>query len=348
MSDERLAELERVRVSLKEGKKRFSAVNEVSFSLTRGRTMGIIGESGCGKTLLCHALLGLLAKDTWEIGGDIRWNKGFSGRDAGFIVQDPASAFDPRMKLWGHFGEMAGVLGLSQRKIREKALWLLCRMGLREPERVLDSFAFELSGGMLQRVMIALALLGNPKLLVADEPTTALDVTTQWEILGLLGELKQEYGLSILLVSHDLNVIQSMAEDICVMYAGYVVEQGRAEAVLRSPGHPYTRGLLASRPAYSKAPIQAMEGRPPGIRESFSGCPFALRCKEVKEICWQSPPPVVRCEVYPLPGDGEKLSDRREPSDRGNLDDGRKANRVFDGNGVHQVRCHRAGEGENR
>lgn len=314
MRDEPLVELEQVRISLKEGKKRFLALNEISFSLTRGRTMGIIGESGCGKTVLCHGLLGLLAKDKWEMGGEIRWNKGLSGRDAGLIVQDPASAFDPRMKLWGHFEEMAGVLGLSRREIRERALWLLRRMGLREPARVLDGFAFELSGGMLQRVMIALALLGNPKLLVADEPTTALDVTTQWEILGLLRELKQEYGLSILLVSHDLNVIRSMAEDICVMYAGYVVEQGQAEAVLQSPGHPYTRGLLASRPACSKAPIQVMEGSPPGIREKLSGCPFAPRCKEAGEICWRlSLPPAVKVK-----------------------------------NRVHQVRCHRADKGEHR
>ena len=307
--------LDKIKISLKEREKRFCAVHGVSFSLFRGRTLGIIGESGCGKTLLCHALLDLLEKDKWEVEGRVCWNPGFSVRDVGMIVQNPASAFDPRMKLSGHFREMAGVLGLSRRKITEEALSLLYRTGIRDPKRVLDSYAFALSGGMLQRVMISLALLGKPKLLIADEPTTALDITTQWEILELLGELKQEYGISILLVSHDLKVIQSMAEDICVMYAGYVVEQGPAEEVLTAPLHPYTRGLLASRPSYSKTQIQAMEGCPPGIRDWILGCPFAPRCGYTRETCHKDCPPLCNC--------GKENTGK-----------------------VHRVRCFLAGKGE--
>ncbi len=284
--------LDKVKISLKERKKCFSAVHGVSFSLFRGRTLGIIGESGCGKTLLCHALLDLLEKDKWKVEGNVCWKPEFSVQDAGIIVQNPVSAFDPRMKISGHFREMAGVLGTSHRKITEEALSLLYRTGIREPKRVLESYAFELSGGMLQRVMIALALLGKPKLLVADEPTTALDVTTQWEIVELLNELKRDDGIGVFLVSHDLKVVQTMAEDICVMYAGYVVEQGTSEQVLTAPLHPYTRGLLASRPAFSKTLIQTMEGCPPGIREVPLGCPFAPRCKQVKAICKKHCPPL--------------------------------------------------------
>lgn len=307
--------LDKVKISLKEKEKRFCAVHGVSFSLFRGRTLGIIGESGCGKTLLCHALLELLEKDKWEMEGRVSWMPGFSIRDAGMIVQNPASAFDPRMKISGHFREMAGVLGLSRRKIMEEGLSLLYRTGIRDPKRVMDSYAFALSGGMLQRAMIALALLGRPKLLVADEPTTALDATTQWEILELLGELKQEYEISVLLVSHDLKMMQNAAEDICVMYAGYVVEQGSAADILTAPLHPYTRGLFASRPSFRKTPMQAMEGCPPGIRDGIWGCPFAPRCGNVRETCQKDCPPLCNWE--------------KENTGK-----------------VHKVRCFLAGKGE--
>lgn len=296
-----LLRLDEVRVSLKEGKNRFAAVKGVSVSVWDGRNLGIIGESGCGKTLLCHCILGLLNRDKWETEGKILFRdhetmtcrnggSGFYGASAGFIAQDPAGAFDPRMTLRSHFLEMAGVLSKSRQEVSERAQVLLVRMGIREPERVLGSYAFQLSGGMLQRVMIALALLGEPRLLIADEPTTALDVTTQWEILGLLDELKKEYGLTVLMVSHDLRVIRSISDDLCVMYAGVVVEQGPASSVLDYPAHPYTKGLLASRPIFSKEAVRVMEGYPPGIKEDIPGCPFAYRCPEVQEPCRKSCP----------------------------------------------------------
>lgn len=283
-----LIRLENLQIKLKEGKNRFCAVNGVSLSLQQGKALGIIGESGCGKTLLCRSLFGILEQEKWEIEGIVRMDR----TNAGFIAQDPAGAFDPRMKLKSHFLEMSGVLSMNRKEILERARHLLDRMGIREPERVLNSYAFQLSGGMLQRVMIALALLGKPDILVADEPTTALDVTTQWEILGLLNELGQEYGLTVLIVSHDLKVIREIADEICVMYAGYVVEQGTVQEVLETPLHPYTRGLLASRPAFSKKTVPAMEGCPPGIREKPPGCPFAPRCAQAAEICHRSCPPL--------------------------------------------------------
>lgn len=301
-----LLQLKDVKVALKDGKRRYAAVKGVTFSIWDGRNMGIIGESGCGKTLLCHSILGLLEQDKWETEGTFLYEgqalpackdggrPGFCGKSANFIAQDPAGAFDPRMRLENHFLEMAGVLPMSRQEIARRAVELLHRMGIREPERVLKSYAFQLSGGMLQRVMIALALLGKPRFLVADEPTTALDITTQWEILDLLGELREEYGLTVLMVSHDLRVIRSTSDDICVMYAGYIVEQGPASAVLERPAHPYTRGLLASRPAFSKAAVQVMEGCPPGIREEILGCPFAPRCSEAVELCRISCPELGR------------------------------------------------------
>ena len=302
-----LLRLDHVRVGLKEGKRCFWAVKGVSFSVHEGRNLGMIGESGCGKTLLCHSILGLLEPDKWETEGTFlvegkeidRGRAGVRpgswGMPVGFIAQDPAGAFDPRMTLGNHFLELAGVLSLNRQELWARAVKLLHRMGIRAPEQVLKSYGFQLSGGMLQRVMIALALLGQPRFLVADEPTTALDVTTQWEILGLLRELKAEFGLTVLIVSHDLRVIRSISDDLCVMYAGYIVVQGPAALVLEHPRHPYTKGLLASRPAFSKKAVRVMEGYPPGIKEEGAGCPFAPRCKEALEQCWHFCPELQTC-----------------------------------------------------
>lgn len=286
--------LKDVRITLKEGKKRYPAVKGVSLSVIPGRNTGIIGESGCGKSLLCHSILGILSQESWETAGEFYYQNrlltegrgggrpGFCGTYAGFIAQDPAAAFDPRMILKKHFTELAGPLGMKRDQILPRAGVLLKQMGIQDPEHVLRSYSFQLSGGMLQRVMIALALIGEPKLLIADEPTTALDATTRMEILKLLKEMK---GLSVLMVSHDLRAVAQIADDIYVMYAGYIVEQGEAAAVLEHPAHPYTRGLLASRPSFSKEPIQVMEGYPPGIHQVTEGCPFAPRCRQAEDRC---------------------------------------------------------------
>lgn len=303
-----LLDLRGVQISLKERRRLYPAVRGVSLSMREGRNLGLIGESGCGKTLLCHSVLGLLDPKKWLVEGEFLFEgkplslgkdggrPGFSGTLAGFIAQDPAEAFDPRMKLKGQFAELLRGLSMDREEILAKARALLSRMELKDPDRVLESYPFQLSGGMLQRVMIAMALMGSPRLLVADEPTTALDATTRSDILELLEELKAEQSLTVLMVSHDLQAVSQIADDICVMYAGYVVEQGEADEVLRSPKHPYTKGLLASWPSFSKEPVPVMEGTPPGILEPVTGCPFAPRCPKAEAACKKAVPELLACK----------------------------------------------------
>lgn len=294
-------------VSLREGKEWIPVVYPMELTVGRGGCTGIIGESGCGKSMLCKAVLGLHAPDKWQVRGEVllgreqvpvtsdRGMDAFRGRRISMILQEPLSAFDSRMTIGAHFLE--GCKRREREKRRLEAVSWLERMYIKEPESVLKRYPFELSGGMLQRVMIALSLLTEPELLIADEPTTALDSTVQKEILWLLTELKKERGLSLLLVSHDLKVISQMADMVYVMYAGHVVEYGPIRALLENPLHPYTRGLFASRPAYAKERLTAMAGRPPRVGElSLSGCPFAPRCSRRGEGCAENLPKLTQAE----------------------------------------------------
>ena len=281
---------------LEKGGWRLPAVRDVSLTVRRGGCTGVIGESGCGKSLTARALLGLLPPGKWAVQGqallgtepvpllDDRGMDRFRGTRMAWIVQDPLSALDPRMTIGAHFTE-----GCPRRRrpaVLAESAELLRRLYLPDPASVLSAYPFQLSGGMLQRVLIALAIRPRPELLLADEPTTTLDCTTQYEIVRILGRLQREEGLSILLISHDLSVISRLADTVYVMYGGEIVEYGDRQAVLERPLHPYTRGLFRARPAFSKEPLSVMEGRPPRLEElAQAECPFRPRCPHAAPGC---------------------------------------------------------------
>lgn len=288
-----LLEVKNLNIYLKKKKERIQAVSNVSFCIEKGKTLGIIGESGSGKSITSYAVMGLLDKKLWDVTGEVYMNgepldykndkimQRIRGSRIALIMQNPMSAFNPVISIGAHFVETINKSGeekKSNEEIKKRALELMGKMRIRDPEAVYKSYAFQLSGGMLQRIMIALALVSEPELLVADEPTTALDLTVQHEIINILHEMQNKYNTSILIVSHDLGVISHLADNIAVMYAGVFMEKGSAEKILRSPCHPYTEGLFASRPAFSKERLSIMPGQPPRLEERGKGCPFYTRC----------------------------------------------------------------------
>ncbi len=277
------------------------AVNHVSFSLHKGQTLGIIGESGSGKSITCLAALGLLDRKRWQVEGDVTLNgeavpyrnndlmSGFRGNRMALIMQNPMSAFNPMISISQHFFETINkdkhMAKKSKAETDRIAVEVLTRMRIREPKTVLKTYAFQLSGGMLQRVMIALALVMEPDVLIADEPTTALDLTIQHEIINLLEEMQRDFGTSILLVSHDLGVISHLASEVAVMYAGNIVERGSLDTITKQALHPYTRGLFSSRPAFSKDRLPVIDGQPPTLKQRSTGCQFRDRCDYRHEDC---------------------------------------------------------------
>ena len=297
---ESILEVHDLQIKLKKDKNNMvPAVDNVSFSMKKGKTLGIIGESGSGKSLTCMGIMGLLDRKIWDIKGSIflegneidisnrKSMSGLCGNKIALIIQNPMSAFNPVITIGAHFYETMNKSGRkkSRKEIEEKAAELLQKMHIRDPHAVLRSYAFQLSGGMLQRIMIALALAVEPDILIADEPTTALDLSVRNEILKILKELQKQYKMTILIVSHDLSVIRELSDDIAVMYAGNFVEYGTADEILKNPEHPYTKGLFMSRPAFSKDRLIMMEGQPPALEERGKGCGFYPRCPVKTEEC---------------------------------------------------------------
>lgn len=300
-----ILEVENLEVDLKRGKERISAVDNVGFSLKKGKTLGIIGESGSGKSLTCMGILGLLNQKQWDVSGDVKLNgevlnyknnklmERVRGNKMALIMQNPMSAFNPVITIGSHFLETMrkpSSPNRTRQEVKQIAIELLQKMRIRDPEAILKSYAFQLSGGMLQRIMIALALAVEPDILIADEPTTALDLTVQHEIIKILKEMQEKYGTAILIVSHDLGVISHLSHEIAVMYAGNFVEKGESKEILSSPRHPYTKGLFASRPDFSKQRLVMMDGQPPTLDERTAGCRFAPRCPYKKAACQQYHP----------------------------------------------------------
>ena len=281
------------------------AADSVSFTLAPGRTLGLVGESGCGKSVTLRALLGILPEPGEVAQGEIR----FEGRDVAqlggrelerlrgsrmsMIFQDPSASLNPVLSVGAQLVEVLRVkVGLGRREAAQRAVELLDRVGIPSPERRVHDYPHQLSGGMRQRVMIALSVATDPVLLLADEPTTALDVTIQDQILALLADLQQETGMAMILVSHDLAVIGQCCHDVAVMYAGKVVERGAVDDVLDSPRHPYTAGLLSAMPdleARGGEPLATIGGQPPDLSDLPPGCPFAPRCRFAQEVCASAP-----------------------------------------------------------
>jgi len=283
-------------------------VESVSFSIMPGEIMSLVGESGCGKSLTAFGIMGLLPDVARIAAGEVRLGGrdlaaldekamlDLRGRDMSIIFQEPFASLNPLMPVGRQVAEsLVRHRGLSRREAEREAIAMLREVGIPDPEARARQYPFELSGGMCQRVMIAMALICRPRLLIADEPTTALDVTIQAQILDLLLRLRDETGTAILLITHDMGVVAETADRVAVMYAGNIVEQAPAEAFFTAQQHPYARLLLqtiprADTPAQSLLPV--IEGRVPDIGQWPAGCRFAPRCPLADDRCRLQPPPL--------------------------------------------------------
>lgn len=281
------------------------AVRGVSFQVQPGELVGIVGESGCGKSVTCKSIIQLLGSNGRITGGSIRFQnedlaqktpaqmRAIRGNQIAMIFQDPMTALNPVLTIGK---QMAEILmrnkGLSKKAAKAAAIAMLEQVGIAGAERRYDQYPHEFSGGMRQRVMIAIALSCNPKLLIADEPTTALDVTVQAQIMTLLNELKREFNTAIIMITHDLGVVAGICDKVLVMYAGRTMEYGKARDVFYQPAHPYSIGLLNAVPRLDAEgeSLLTIPGNPPNLLRLPKGCPFQPRCPHAMEICNSAPP----------------------------------------------------------
>lgn len=283
------------------------ALNGVSFSMNEGEVLGIVGESGSGKSVTAYSIMGLTAYPGKLVGGTIWFNgheidkmtekemRKIRGNEVSIIFQDPMTSLNPVYTIGNQIVEVIRLhTGKSKKEATERARELIELVGITEPEKRLKQYPHELSGGMRQRVMIAIALACEPKLLIADEPTTALDVTIQAQILELMQELRQKLGMSIIMITHDLGVVASMCEKIAVMYAGHIVEYGTTDEIFYNPCHEYTKGLIRSIPKLNVEQTERLipiEGQPVDLLNPPAGCPFAPRCRACMKVCLDRMPP---------------------------------------------------------
>ena len=313
MTAKALIEIEGLRVSFHGDDGRTThAVDGIDLSLAHGATLGLVGESGCGKSVTSLAIMGLLPKHSAEVSGAIRFDgfdllkvsdqtlRDLRGNRLAMIFQEPMTSLNPSFTIGDQIVEtILRHRGGSRRSARERAIELLRRVHIPSPERRIDEYPHKLSGGMRQRVMIAMALACDPRLLIADEPTTALDVTLQAQILDLMRELRAESRAAIILITHDLGVVAEVCDEVAVMYAGEIVERAGVDELFASPQHPYTVGLLGSIPRLDRTTshLATIEGMVPNMTQPPSGCRFAARCPFVSDICLQAPPPLI--EISP-------------------------------------------------
>jgi len=304
---EKLLEIKDERLSFFTPAGEVKALNGVSFSMEEGEVLGIVGESGSGKSVTAYSIMGLTAYPGKLVGGTVRFNgheiekmtekefRKIRGNEVSIIFQDPMTSLNPVYTIGNQIVEVILLhTNKTKKEAYERARELLELVGINEPSKRLKQYPHELSGGMRQRVMIAIALACEPKLLIADEPTTALDVTIQAQILELMQELRKKLGMSIIMITHDLGVVASMCEKIAVMYAGHIVEYGTADEIFYNPSHEYTKGLIKSIPKLNTEKIERLvpiEGQPVDLLNPPAGCPFAPRCSECMKICLNKMPP---------------------------------------------------------
>jgi oligopeptide transport system ATP-binding protein len=286
------------------------AVDGVSFTVEKGETVAIVGESGSGKSVSMLSIQGLLPPNSGKVEQGEVWFQGkdllrldrsemrkINGAGIGMIFQDPMSSLNPVLSVGFQICEaLRAHQGLDRRAARNRAVDLLSQVGIPRPESRLADYPHQFSGGMRQRVMIAIALSCNPLLLIADEPTTALDVTIQAQILRLMKQLRSALGMSIIWISHDLGVVARIADRVIVMYAGRIVEEAGVQAFYTAPRHPYSKGLLASLPRFDddvSKPLKPIPGQPPNLASRRGGCAFAPRCSLAQDRCRSDAPPLV-------------------------------------------------------
>jgi len=286
------------------------AIDGVSFEIGEGKTLGLVGESGCGKSVTSLSIMRLIQSPPGKIvGGEILYRgrdllkldnesmRKIRGNEISMIFQEPMTSLNPVFTVGNQIGEAIKLhQGLGKRETRAKTIEMLRLVKIADPESRVDSYPHQLSGGMRQRVMIAMALSCNPSLLIADEPTTALDVTIQAQILDLMKELQQRIGMALLLITHDLGVVAEQADDVAIMYAGKIVERSSTQAIFNQPFHPYTVGLLNSLPSSGGAKKQRLDAIPgvvPSPLDLPSGCRFRDRCPKAAPVCAESEPQLV-------------------------------------------------------
>ena len=293
------------------------AVDGVNFSVEKGQTLGIVGESGCGKSVTCLTIMGLNPKINTISSGEVLFNgedilhtsasklRELRGDKIAMIFQDPMTSLNPVYTIGVQLQEAVLLhRDVTKKQARARGLELLKAVGIPRPERRIDDYPHQFSGGMRQRVMIAMALVNDPDLLIADEPTTALDVTTQAQILDLMMRLQQDFGSAIMMITHDLGVVAEVADEVIVMYAAKVVEQGSAQTIFKRPQHPYTWGLLGSLPRLN-ADVERLvqiKGQPPSLLNPPRGCRFHPRCPYVMNVCKEQEP-----ELLPVADHGDHL-----------------------------------------
>ena len=303
---EKLLEIKDERLSFFTPAGEVKALNGVSFSMEEGEVLGIVGESGSGKSVTAYSIMGLTAYPGKLVGGTVHFNgheiekmtekefRKIRGNEVSIIFQDPMTSLNPVYTIGNQIVEVILLhTNKTKKEAYERAKELLELVGINEPAKRLKQYPHELSGGMRQRVMIAIALACEPKLLIADEPTTALDVTIQAQILELMQELRKKLGMSIIMITHDLGVVANMCEKIAVMYAGHIVEYGTADEIFYNPSHEYTKGLIKSIPKLNAEKIERLvpiEGQPVDLLNPPAGCPFAPRCSECMKICLNKMP----------------------------------------------------------
>jgi oligopeptide/dipeptide ABC transporter ATP-binding protein len=290
------------------------AVNNVSFILDEGETMALVGESGCGKSVTMLSLIGLVAEPAGRVvAGEALFFNGVSirdllklskaelrhvrGREIGMIFQDPLTSLNPVMTIGEQIGEaIVAHMGVTMSQARKQTLDLLEYVGIPDPHRRIQSYPHQFSGGMRQRVMIAIAISCMPMILIADEPTTALDVTVQAQIVDLVSRLRKDLHMAVIWITHDLGVVARLAQRVIVMYAGYIIEEALVKELYAHPTHPYTIGLLGSLPSLTtdeRKRLTAIPGLPPVLLEKPVGCPFAVRCHYAFERCQHENPPLL-------------------------------------------------------
>jgi oligopeptide/dipeptide ABC transporter ATP-binding protein len=330
MRDDSLLEVENLRTHFFTDEGVVRSVDGVDFAVRAGRTLCVLGESGCGKSVTARSILNVVDRPGRIVGGHLRWRgadgtitdiaalssrgraiRAIRGREIAMIFQEPMTALGPIHTIGDQISETILLHeNISKRRAREKTIAMLGRVGIPDPERRFGAYPFQLSGGMRQRAMIALALCCAPRLLIADEPTTALDVTTQANILDLLRELQREFGMAVMFITHDLGVVAEIADDVVVMYLGKIVEQGSVDAIFHAPRHPYTKALLESVPRLGvtgQHRLAAIRGYVPHPFARPAGCGFVPRCTQaIAGLCATTPPELmtladgsaVRCHLY--------------------------------------------------